>query len=146
MTRLSQVPLQTPPHPLETSHPSLLSPSASGSSSSRSGSELASPASYLTASTLSSPMSSPSFSPLSSASSPVFTFQSPPLAPHPPVYAKTRTASFCSHAALRQLSSTCKRRPPRSPFGPQHVVGRDLNNTLCVRVCVLTEVQSTNMI
>ncbi|XP_075879610.1 tetratricopeptide repeat protein 7B isoform X1 [Nelusetta ayraudi] len=94
---------------------------ASGSSSSHSGSDLASPTSLLTASTLSSPTSSPSFSPLSpSASSLVFTFQAPPfpspkssaspllaVSPGPAASAKTRTHSFCGHTALRQLSSTC---------------------------------------
>lgn len=126
-------PVQTP----ETSFSSFLSPSASASSSSRSGSDLASPTSYLTAFT--SPMSSPSYSPLSpSASSPVFTFQSPPLAspllpvsPGLAVSAKARTASFCGHAALRQLSSTCKR-PRNAHYLACSMLWSDLNSTLCV--------------
>lgn len=92
----------------------------SGSSSSHSGSELVSPASPSTISTLSSPLSSPMSSPLSLPSSPVFTFQSPTLpppkspsfcrltpAPPPPTPTKTRTHSFCQRVTLRQLSSNC---------------------------------------
>ncbi|KAM4541983.1 tetratricopeptide repeat protein 7B isoform 2-T2 [Odontesthes bonariensis] len=82
----------------------------SGSSSSLSGFEPVSPISPSTISTLSSPLSSPS--------SPFFSFQSPPpllppvknpsfLPPPPPPPTKTRTHSFCNHAVLRQLSSTC---------------------------------------
>ncbi|XP_053701914.1 tetratricopeptide repeat protein 7B isoform X2 [Synchiropus splendidus] len=73
---------------------------ASGSSSSHSGSEQISPTSPSTLSTLSSP------------SSPVFILQPPPckkpsFLPHPPpATPKTRTHSFCNHIVYRQLSSS----------------------------------------
>ncbi|XP_040916549.1 tetratricopeptide repeat protein 7B isoform X1 [Toxotes jaculatrix] len=99
---------------------------ASGSSSSHSGSETFSPISPSTISTLSSPLFFPSFP--SSPSSPVFILQPPPLPPPknpsslpplpplpslpslpplPPAPTKTRTHSFCNHVTLRQLSSNC---------------------------------------
>ncbi|XP_070698770.1 tetratricopeptide repeat protein 7B isoform X1 [Pempheris klunzingeri] len=80
----------------------------SGSSSSHSGSELVTPTSPSTFSTISSP------------SSPVFILQPPPLPPPknpsfvpspppppPPAPIKTRTHSFCNHVTLRKLSSNC---------------------------------------
>ncbi|XP_029972232.1 tetratricopeptide repeat protein 7B-like isoform X3 [Salarias fasciatus] len=97
----------------------------SGSSSSHSGSEPVSPISPSTLSTLStlsslsSPLSSPSSpvfvlqpppppkNPPSLSTSPPFPSSPPPLPPPPPPPIKTRTQSFCSHAALRQLSSNC---------------------------------------
>ncbi|XP_051941655.1 tetratricopeptide repeat protein 7B isoform X1 [Hippocampus zosterae] len=78
---------------------------ASGSSSSHTGSEPVSPTSPSTVSTLSSPQFSPS--------SPVFTFQPPPppkkscSLPPPMMTTKARTHSFSNHIALRQLSSSC---------------------------------------
>ncbi|XP_068194429.1 tetratricopeptide repeat protein 7B isoform X1 [Antennarius striatus] len=95
---------------------------ASGSSSSHSGSELISPSSPSTVSTFSSPLPSPISSPLSSPlsppSSPVFILQPPPFPtpknpsippppppPLPPAPPKTRTQSFCNSFALRQLSN-----------------------------------------
>ncbi|XP_057715552.1 tetratricopeptide repeat protein 7B isoform X3 [Corythoichthys intestinalis] len=77
---------------------------ASGSSSSHTGSEPVSPTSPSSVSTLSSPLSCPS--------SPVFILQPPPkkssfLPPPPLMNTKAATHSFSNHVTLRRLSSNC---------------------------------------
>ncbi|XP_037096481.1 tetratricopeptide repeat protein 7B isoform X1 [Syngnathus acus] len=86
---------------------------ASGSSSSHTGSEPVSPTSPSSFSTVSSPLSSPlpSLCPVFILQPPPkkSSFLPPPPSPPPPhlMSGKARTPSFCNHITLRQLSSSC---------------------------------------